>query len=42
MTTTTWAITDDVASWVVILTALLLLAAIALLVHELSSRRQRS
>jgi uncharacterized membrane protein len=42
MTTTTWAITDDVASWVVILTAVLLLAAIALLVHELSSRRQRS
>jgi uncharacterized membrane protein len=42
MTTTTWAITDDVAGWVVILTGVLLVAAIALLVHELSSRRQRS
>ena len=42
MMTTTWAITDDVASWVVITTAALLVAAIGLLVHELSSRRQRS
>jgi uncharacterized membrane protein len=42
MTTTTWAITDDVASWVVVVTAVLLLAAIVLLVHELSSRRERS
>ena len=42
MMTTTWAITDDVAGWVVIATAALLLAAIGLLVHELSSRRQRS
>lgn len=42
MTTTTWAITDDVSDWVVILTAVLLVGAIALLVHELSSRRERS
>jgi uncharacterized membrane protein len=42
MTTTTWAITDDVAGWVVIVTAILLAAAVILLVHELSSRRQRS
>jgi uncharacterized membrane protein len=42
MTTTTWAITDDVAGWVVVVTGVLLVAAIALLVHELSSRRQRS
>lgn len=42
MTTTTWAITDDVAGWVVIVTGILLLGAIALLIHELSSRRQRS
>jgi uncharacterized membrane protein len=42
MTTTTWAITDDVAGWVVVVTGVLLLGAIALLIHELSSRRQRS
>lgn len=42
MTTTSWAITDDVPNWVVVATATLLVLAIALLVHELSSRRQRS
>jgi uncharacterized membrane protein len=42
MTTKTWAITDDVAGWVVVVTAVLLVAAIGLLIHELSSRRQRS
>jgi uncharacterized membrane protein len=42
MTTTTWAITDDVAGWVVVVTAILLVAAVILLVHELSSRRQKS
>ncbi len=42
MTATSWAITDDVDRWVVILTASLLVGSIALLIHELSSRRQRS
>jgi uncharacterized membrane protein len=42
MTTTTWAITDDVASWVVVVTAILLVGAVVLLIHELSSHRQRS
>jgi uncharacterized membrane protein len=42
MTTRTWAITDDVADWVVVVTAILLVAAVALLIHELGSRRQRS
>jgi uncharacterized membrane protein len=42
MTTKTWAITDDVAGWVVVVTAALLVAAVGLLIHELSSRRQRS
>ena len=40
--TKTWAITDDVQGWVVVATAVLLVAAIALLAVELSSRRQRS
>jgi len=40
--TKSWAITEDVSRWVVILAATLLAAAILLLVHELRSRRQRS
>src|SRR5262245_15802825 len=40
--TKTWAITDDVQSWVVVVTAVLLVAAVGLLAMELSSRRQRS
>lgn len=36
-----WAITDDVATWVVIATFVLLLGALALLVHELTSRQRR-
>jgi uncharacterized membrane protein len=42
MTATTWAITDDVDRWVVVVTACLLLGAIVLLIHELRSRRQHS
>lgn len=42
MTATTWAITDDVDRWVVILTGLLFLASVVLLVDELRRRRQRS
>jgi uncharacterized membrane protein len=42
MTSTTWAITDDVDRWVVILTASLLVGSILLLLHELRSRRQRN
>ena len=40
--TKSWAITEDVSRWVVILAATLLAGAILLLVHELRSRRQRS
>jgi len=40
--TKTWAITDDVQGWVVVITAVLLLAAVVLLAIELSTRRQRS
>ena len=40
--TKTWAITDDIQGWVVVVTGVLLLAAIVLLAMELSSRRQRS
>ena len=39
---TTWAITEDVDRWGVILAAALLLAAIALLGYELRAHRQRS
>jgi uncharacterized membrane protein len=42
MTATTWAITDDVDRWVVILTGFLLVASVVLLVDELRRRRQRS
>ncbi|HVZ31351.1 MAG TPA: glutamine amidotransferase [Polyangiaceae bacterium] len=40
--TKTWAITEDVDRWVVILAAGLLCAALLLLAYELRSRRQRS
>jgi uncharacterized membrane protein len=39
---TSWAITEDVDRWVVILAACLLLGALALLVYELRTHRQRS
>ncbi len=39
---TSWAITEDVDRWVVILTACLFTGAIALLVYELWTHRQRS
>ncbi len=42
MTATSWAITDDVNQWVVILTVALLLGSVILLLQELRSRRQRS
>jgi uncharacterized membrane protein len=42
MTTTSWAITDDVPGWVVVVTAILLVAAVGLLLHELTSRRKLS
>jgi uncharacterized membrane protein len=38
----TWAITDDIATWVVIATGLLLVAAVMLLVQELAQRQRRS
>ena len=41
MTTTTWAITDDIQAWVVGVTAALIVLALLLLGHELGSRRQR-
>jgi uncharacterized membrane protein len=37
-----WAITEDIDRWVVLLTAGLLLGAVALLVYELITHRQRS
>ena len=40
--TKTWAITDDVQTWVIVVTVVLLVAAGVLLAVELSSRRQRS
>lgn len=42
MTAKSFAITDDVDRWVVVLTAVLLLAAVALLTYELRTRGQRS
>jgi hypothetical protein len=42
MTATSWAITDDVNQWVVVLTVALLLGSVILLLQELRSRRQRS
>src|SRR5262245_9039218 len=37
-----WAITEDVDRWVVVLTACLLFGAVSLLVYELWTHRQRS
>lgn len=37
-----WAITDDIATWVVVATGVLLLAALVLLVQELANRQRRS
>lgn len=41
MNAKSFAITDDVDRWVVVVTAVILVASIALLIYELRSRRQR-
>jgi uncharacterized membrane protein len=42
MSATSWAITDDVDRWVVILTLVLFIGSVTLLLLELRSRRQRN